>query len=152
MDQHNEQHEHDGKRPHLEGVEVREEDLEPQRGLHLIAIIIRVAAVVIFLLAVVQFVFWWRDRPPGNVGMGVLVGDTIRLVVYSALLWAAAAFANLMIKTHYDVRAGRILLARQTYMMKQMGIAEGAIPIIEEEIDRRGLEPEETVDPGSAHS
>jgi len=33
-----------------------------------------------------------------------------------------------MIKTHYDVRAGRILLTRQEHMMRQMGIASGQLP------------------------
>lgn len=138
------------KRPELQGVEVREEDLEPQRGLHAAAVVLHVAAGVILLLALVQFGVWWTDRPPGNVGIGVLVGDTIRLIVFSGLIWAAGSLANLVIKTHYDMRAARILLARQTYMMKQMGLAQGALPVIEETVERRGLEPEETVDPGSA--
>lgn len=142
----------EAKRPELRGVEVREEDLDPQRGLHVAAVLFHIAAAVIFLLAVVQFAVWWMDRPPANIGIGVLIGDTIRLIVFAGLIWAAADLANLLIKTHYDVRAARILLARQTYMMKQMGIAGGELPVqIESETeDRRGLEPEDTVEPGSA--
>jgi hypothetical protein len=130
---------HDAARPELSGVEVRQQDLEPQRGLHLAAIVLHVAAGIILLLALVQFAVWWTDRPPGNVGIGVLVGDTIRLIVFSGLIWAAGDLANLLIKTHYDVRAGRILLARQTHMLKQMGINTGALPVVDEtKIERRG--------------
>ena len=140
------------KRPEIHGVEVREEDLEPQRGLHVAAWLFHIAAAIILLLALVQFAVWWLDRPPGNVGIGVLIGDTIRLIVFAGLIWAAGDLANLVIKTHYDMRAARILLARQTYMMKQMGIARGALPIVEETTERRGLPPEDTVHPGGAEA
>jgi hypothetical protein len=116
------------RRPVLAGVEVREEDLEPTRGLEVATLVVRVAAAVVLLLALFQFGYWWFDRPPGGVGMGLIVGDTIRLIVFSALLWAGADLTGVMIKTHYDMRATRILMARQTYMMKQMGIAKGVLP------------------------
>lgn len=138
-----------GQRPLLGGVEVREEDVNPETGLHITAIIFRVSAVIIFILAMVQFAAWWLNRPPGNVGIGLLVGDTIRLVVFAALLWAVSDLAALWIKTHYDIRAARILLARQTYMMRQMGVASGELPPQEmPESERRGVEPESTVEPG----
>src|SRR4051812_7752877 len=137
-----------GDRPLLAGVEVREEDIEPQRGLHVTAIVFRISAVVILLLALWQFGAWWADRPPGGVGIGVLVGDTIRLIVFAGLLWAAGDLATLLIQTHDDIRAGRILLARQTYMMRQWGLARGVLPMLgQEEVDRRGLDPAETVLP-----
>jgi hypothetical protein len=129
----------------LAGVEVRDEDLEPQPGLRFVGIVFRVSAVVILLLALWQFMDWWLDRPPGNVGMAVLVSDTIRLIVVSALLWAASNLADLMCKSHYDIRAGRILLARQTYMMQQMGIANGTLPVTHTDADRRGMTAEESV-------
>lgn len=116
------------RRPMLAGVEVREEDLEPIKGLEVATLVVRVAAAVVLLLALFQFGYWWFDRPPGGVGMGLIIGDTIRLIVFSALLWAGADLAAVMIKTHYDIRATRILMARQTYMMKQMGLAKGALP------------------------
>jgi hypothetical protein len=121
----------------LAGVEVREEDLEPQKGLDVAGTVVHVAAVVILLLALGQFVAWWVDRPPGGAGMGLLIGDTIRLIVLSALLWAAGDVIKLMIKTHYDIRAARILLARQTYMMRNMGVASGELPVAEEHVGAR---------------
>ena len=117
-----------GKRPLLSGVEVREEDLEPQKGLDVASTVVHVSAAVILVLALGQFAAWWLDRPPGGAGMGLLIGDTIRLIVLSALLWAAGDVIKLMIKTHYDIRAARILLARQTYMMRHMGVASGELP------------------------
>jgi hypothetical protein len=118
----------ESKRPHIEGVEVREEDLEPQRGLRTMAWVFRSSAAIIVLLALFQVGAWVMNPPPGGVGMGVLVGDTIRLIVFAALLFAAGNLAVLIIKIHYDVRAGRILLARQTHMMKQTGLAQGVLP------------------------
>ncbi len=131
----------------LAGVEVREDDIESQTGLHIAAVVFRLSAAVIFLLALWQLVAWWMDRPPGGIGVGVIVGDTIRLIVFSGLLYAAGDLANLLVKTHYDVRAGRVLLARQTYMMRQWGIAEGALPVAGDtpELERRGVDAEDTV-------
>lgn len=116
------------RRPVLAGVEVREEDLERTPGLHVATRVIRVASIVVLLLAIFQFVHWWTDPPPGGVGVALLVSDTIRLIVFSALLWAGAELAAILIKSHYDLRATRILVARQTYMMRQMGIASGELP------------------------
>jgi hypothetical protein len=127
----------ESKRPHINGVEVREEDLEPQRGLRTMAWVFRTSAAVIVLLALFQVGAWWMNPPPGGVGMGVLVGDTIRLIVFAALLFAAGNVAVLIIKIHYDVRAGRILLARQTHMMKQTGLAQGVLPKQEDTDDDR---------------
>jgi hypothetical protein len=117
-----------GKRPMLAGVEVRHEDLERPAGLHAAAVVVRVSAVVVFILAVGQAVVWFADRPPGGAGLGLLIGDTIRLIVLSALLWAASQVIELAVKSHYDIRAGRILLARQTYMLRQWGLASGYLP------------------------
>src|SRR4051812_7113395 len=119
---------HERVRPLLAGVEVREDDLEPVRGLHLSGRVVHVSAVVILVLALGQFAAWWLDRPPGGAGLGLLVGDTIRLIVLSALLWAAGDLIELFIKTHYDLRASRILLVRQTHMMREMGLTSGELP------------------------
>ena len=126
-----------GKRPMLAGVEVREEDLEPQKGLDVAGTVVHVSAVVILVLALGQFAVWWLDRPPGGAGMGLLIGDTIRLIVLSALLWAAGDVIKLMIKTHYDIRAARILLARQTHMLRDMGVARGELPVAGEHTGAR---------------
>lgn len=128
---------HRHRRPVLAGVEVREEDLEPTKGLEVATAVLRAAAVVVLLLALFQFGYWWSDRPPGGAGLGLLVGDTIRLIVFAALLWAGSDLAAMMIKTHYDIRATRILAARQTYMLRQMGIANGSLPAVDDIGNRR---------------
>jgi hypothetical protein len=125
------------RRPVLAGVDVREEDLEPTKGLEVATAVLRTAAAVVLLLALFQFGYWWTDRPPGGAGLGLLVGDTIRLIVFAALLWAGSDLASMMIKTHYDIRATRILAARQTYMLKQMGIANGSLPAVDDIGNRR---------------
>lgn len=140
---------HNGKTM-VSGVEVREDDLDPAIGLHITTVLFKVSAVIIFVLALWQFIAWWLDRPPGGVGIGILVGDTIRLIVFAGLLWAAGELATLWVKTHHDIRAGRILLARQTYMMRQMGVASGAVPPqTEPHPERRGIDPDDTVQPGA---
>ncbi len=133
-----------GKRPTLAGVEVREADLVPMVGLNFVALVFRVCAVVILTLALWQFADWWTNRPPGNVGMAVLVSDSIRLVVTAALLWAASHLAKLLIRSHYDLRASRILLSRQTYVLRQMAIQSGAIaPPLNTTAERRGADSDE---------
>ena len=135
-----------GKRPTLAGVEVREEDLSPMPGLNFVSNVFRVSAIVILLLGLWQFADWWLDRPPGNVGLAVLVADTIRLVVFAALLWAASSLASLIIRSHYDLRATRILASRCEYILRQMAVHAGAIDRsgdIETTGERRGVEPSE---------
>lgn len=141
-----------GKRPLLAGVEVREEDLEAQKGLNIAATVFRASAAIILALAVWQVLAWWMDPPPGGAGMGVLVGDTIRLIVFAGLLWAAGDLAGIVIKTHYDIRASRILLARQTYMMRQIWTESGQLPAVEPEGHRRASDPEDVFQPPPRHS
>ena len=131
-------------RPVLAGIQVREEDLEPQKGLDIASTLFRIAAAVILVLALGQFAAWWLNQPPGGAGVGLLIGDTIRLVVFAALLWAAGDLASLVIKTHYDIRAARILLARQTYMMRQMQEASGTVNVPTADGYRRQDDPVET--------
>lgn len=113
----------------LAGVHLRDDDLEPQTGLRFASTVFRICSVVILLLAMWQFADWWMDRPPGNVGLAVLVGDTIRLIVVAALLWAASNLAALFVKSHYDLRAARILVARQAYILRQMALSQGLVDV-----------------------
>ena len=134
---------HEG-RPHIAGMEVREEDIDEPAALHIAGIVFRISSVVILLLAVWQAWDWFRDPPPGNTGLSVIIGDTIRLIVVSALLYGAADLADVVVKGLHEMRATRILLARQTYLMKQMGLTSGELSrTLSVEGDRRGVEPED---------
>ena len=53
-------------RPILAGIQVREEDLEPQKALDIASMLFRTAAAVILVLALGQFAAWWINRPPGG--------------------------------------------------------------------------------------
>lgn len=117
----------DGRGELLAGVHLRDDDLEPQAGLRFASTVFRICSVVILLLAIWQFADWWMNRPPGNVGLAVLVGESIRLVVLAALLWAASNLAALFVKSHYDLRATRILATRQEYVLRQLAVAQKAI-------------------------
>ena len=132
-----------GSGANLDGIPLREDDLEAQPGLHIVAKVFRVCAAIIALLAVVQFGAWWLDPPPGNSGIGLLIGDTVRLVVLAALLYALGDIAAIVIKTHYDIRATRILLAREAHMMEQMGHSQGWLKPREQE-NTRAVEDTET--------
>ena len=138
----------DGRPALLAGIEVRDDDVETRTGLHIANAAFRVATVVILLLAAYQCYDWFRDPPPGGTGMSVIIGDTVRLAVVALLLYGAADLADLMLKNHYELRATRILLARQTYILKQWMIGDTDIQLKPFESNRRGLPAEELMIPG----
>ncbi len=133
----------DTHRHTLAGIDVREEGVESSTGLVLAGVVVRIAAVVILLLAAWQAYDWLRDPPPGGAGTSVIVGDTVRLVVTAALLYAAANLADVIVKAYHEMRASRILLARQTYLMRQLGLAAGDLKTSTGETNRRGIRPED---------
>lgn len=135
-------------RPKIGGMEVRDEDIDEPAALHIAGVVFRISSVVILLLAAWQAWDWFRDPPPGNTGLSVIIGDTVRLIVVAALLFGAADLADVVVKGLHEMRATRILLSRQTYLMKQMGLTSGELPrIVSVEGDRRGVEPEDLPEP-----
>jgi hypothetical protein len=112
-------------RPTLVGIPVREEDIEPVKGIRAIAFLFRGMAVLLLLLMIIQTV-------NGLLGVvraapGVLFAEAVRLVIFAGMLWGVGDLAVLWVKSHHDIRASRILLARMTYMMRQSGEAAGTI-------------------------
>ena len=116
----------DNNRPMLAGVTVREEDIEPVKGIRAVAYLFRGLAVLLLLLMVVQVISAVSQAVPLSVG--VLFAEAIRLVIFAGLLWGAGDLAVLWVKSHYDIRATRILVARMSYMMRKTGEAEGTLP------------------------
>lgn len=112
---------HDKRRdtpgPSIEGVRVREDDIESVKGIRFIAWLFRGMAVLMLLLMVVQLLSAVTGTVP--LSMGVVVAEAIRLVIFAGLLWGIGDLAVLGIKSHYDIRASRILLARLTYMVRE---------------------------------
>jgi hypothetical protein len=102
----------------LVGVPVRDDDIEPTRGLHSVAILFRIMSGLMVLLLLIQIVNGVTSAVP--ISIGVLVAEAMRLLIFAGLLWGAGDLAELFVKSHYDLRATRILLGRLTRMVGQM--------------------------------
>ena len=113
-------------RPVLAGIAVREEDIEPVKGIRAVAYLFRGMAILLLLLAAVQVFSGITSTV--SLSPGVLLAEVVRLIIYAGLLWGAGDLAVLWIKSHHDTRATRILVARIAYMMRQMGEADGKLP------------------------
>ncbi len=113
-----------GERHLLAGVEVREDDIEPVKGIRALAILFRGMAIILLLLMAAQLFFGFTGTVP--VSIGVLLAEAVRLLIFAGLLWAIGDLAVLWVKSHYDIRATRILTARIAYMMRQIADAKGS--------------------------
>jgi len=102
----------------LEGLTVRDADLEPKRGIRYVAWLFKTIAVL--LLAVMLTELGLALTDPASAGAGMLLGESVRLLAFAGLLWGAADLALMLIQSHYDLRATRILLARQNALMERV--------------------------------
>jgi len=75
-------------------------------------------AILLLILMVLQVIFALTSTVPLSVG--VVLGDAVRLIIFAGLLWGAGDLAVLAIKSHYDLRATRILTARVSYILHEM--------------------------------
>lgn len=113
------------ERPTLAGIVVREDDIEQAKGIRFIARLFRGMAVLLILLMLLQLLSGASGAVPAS--PGVLFAEAVRLVIFAGLLWGAGDLAVLWIKSHYDIRASRILLARMAYMIRESGEATGTV-------------------------
>lgn len=90
---------------------VREADLEPYIGLRYLSKLFKLMAVILILLLIAEVVIGFREQGTGAIP--TLLAEGSRLVVFAGLLWGAGDLAILLIDTGHDVRATRILIARQ---------------------------------------
>jgi hypothetical protein len=104
-------------RPHLSGVPVRPDDIEPTTGLHWVAVLFRVMAGLLFVLMVVQIALGLTSTV--DISYGVLFAEGVRLLIFAGMLWGAGALADLFVKSHHDLRTSRILLARIAYRLRE---------------------------------
>jgi hypothetical protein len=103
--------------PNIDGVVVREDDIEPVKGLRTIAAIFRGLSIILLILMVLQVFFAMTSAVP--LSPGVVVADAVRLVIFAGLLWGAGDLAVLFVKSHYDLRATRILMARVAHSLER---------------------------------
>jgi|SRR5688572_13732080 hypothetical protein len=116
------------ERPQIAGIVVREDDIETVKGIRAIALLFRGMAVLLLLLMAAQVVFGLTSTVP--LSPGVLFADAVRLIIFAGLLWGGGELAVLWVKSHYDIRAQRILTARIAYMLQQeLGDRPGRAPI-----------------------
>lgn len=113
-------------RPSIGGVSVREDDIETVKGIRAVVYLFRSMAVLLLLLAAVQAISAITATVP--LSIGVLVAEEVRLIIFAGLLWVIGDLAVLWIKSHYDIRATKILVARMEYMMRTVAEAEGKLP------------------------
>jgi hypothetical protein len=105
--------------PEKEGVEIpdiRNSDLEPYVGLRYLSKLFKLMGVVLGLLLIAEIVTGVVAQ--GSAAVPTLLGEASRLIVLAGLLWGVGDLAILLIDVGHDVRAARILLARQTHAME----------------------------------
>lgn len=104
-------------RRELAGVEVREDDIETTMGLHWVARLFRGLAMLVFVLMVLQLALGLTSTV--DLSYGVLFAEAIRMLILACLLWGAGALADLFVRSHHDLRATRVLLARIAYRLRE---------------------------------
>ena len=101
----------DGEMPVI--PDVRLSDLEPYVGLRYLSKLFKLMGVILGLLLVAEVVTGVVAQ--GSAAIPTLLGEASRLIVLAGLLWGVGDLAILLIDVGHDVRAARILLARQTH-------------------------------------
>jgi len=104
-------------RPVIAGVPVRDDDVAPTGALHSVAILFRVLAGLLVLLIVLQVLGSATGAEP--VSFATLLTEVIRLMIFAGVLWAAGDLADLLVTSHHDLRATRILLGRLTRLVDE---------------------------------
>lgn len=104
--------------------EVRADDLEPYTGLRYLSKLFRFMAIILVLLLIAEVVTGVSTQ--GATAIPTLLGEVSRLIVLAGVLWGTGDLALLLVDVGHDVRASRILLARQTFhLLKEPGREPG---------------------------
>jgi hypothetical protein len=111
------EHRHQLGAAELVGVPVRGDDIEPVKGIKATALLFRGMSILLLFLMVAQVIIGVTGAV--QLSVGVLVAEAARLLIFAGLLWGAGDLAVLAVKSHYDLRATRILSARIEYMMRE---------------------------------
>jgi hypothetical protein len=93
--------------------DVRASDIEPYTGLRYLSKLFRFMAVILVLLLVAEVATGLYTQ--GSSAIPTLLGEASRLIVLAGVLWGTGDLAHLLIDVGHDVRAARILVARQVH-------------------------------------
>jgi hypothetical protein len=100
----------------LEIPGIRQSDLEPYVGLRYLSKLFKLMGVILGLLLIAEIVTGFLQQ--GSAAVATLLGEASRLIVLAGLLWGVGDLAILLIDVGHDVRAARILLARQNQVLR----------------------------------
>ena len=92
---------------------VRASDIEPYTGLRYLSKLFRFMAIILLLLLVAEIATGLYAQ--GAAAIPTLLGEASRLIVLAGVLWGTGDLAHLLIDVGHDVRASRVMIARQTY-------------------------------------
>jgi hypothetical protein len=92
---------------------IRASDIEPYTGLRYLSKLFRFMAIILLLLLVAEIATGLYAQ--GAAAIPTLLGEASRLIVLAGVLWGTGDLAHLLIDVGHDVRATRVMIARQTY-------------------------------------
>jgi len=95
--------------------DVRLTDLEPYVGLRYLSKLFKLMGIVLLLLLVAEIITGVVAQ--GSAAIPTLLGEASRLIVLAGVLWGVGDLAVLMVDIGHDVRAARIMLARQSHSL-----------------------------------
>ena len=128
----------------IEIPDVRSSDLEPYVGLRYLSKLFKLMGVILGLLLIAEIITGLNAQ--GSAALPTLLGEASRLIVLAGLLWGVGDLAILLIDVGHDVRAGRILLARQTHALtdgaRRLDATDGVV-----EVPRKAVSPASTGGP-----
>jgi len=124
--------------PTIEIPGIRQSDLEPYVGLRYLSKLFKLMAVILALLLLAEVVTGVMAQ--GGAAVPTLLGEASRLIVLAGLLWGVGDLAILLINVGHDVRAARILLARQTRALHGPSM-ETQIPGVPRDYEERAPRP-----------
>jgi hypothetical protein len=117
--------EHRDEGPIIAGI--RATDIEPYTGLRYLSKLFRFMAIIVLLIAIAEIATGLYAQ--GASAIPTLLGEISRLIVIAGVLWGTGDLAHLLIDVGHDVRAGRVLLARQTYHMTKEHLFDRPISV-----------------------
>ena len=97
---------------------MRSNDIEPLRGIHYVAWLFK--GIAVLLLGVTLLELGVALSGPGVITGASLIGEAVRMLAFAGLLWGVADLALVLVHSHYDLRATRILLMRQGALLERV--------------------------------